>query len=307
MARRHKAHRAIRRGGRPARRARRKVSRFAAWKKIWHHSVQFILGSCHALFVLLLVGGMGGLGWLIYHGDMERVGQWIVRSGKQEFAAAGLRVEDITVSGVVRTDPEALTALLSPLYGQPLWEAPLDAIERQVRGIPWVESSEVYRQLPSGLHIHIIERQPVARWEGEENRLYLVDAQGVLIPFSPDNTQGEMFGKLPLLKGEEAHAMIAEWLHLMERNPVLAARVVGGRWVHQRRWDIYFEEGATVQLPGETPFAAWDRLARLEETKGILKQGIARIDMRVPDRLLIRLVESPQDEAAEGSSAGAAE
>ena len=65
---------------------------------------------------------------------------------------------------------------------------------------------------------------------------------------------------------------------------------VGGR-----RWSVRFKNGVEARLPEKDPAASWTRLAKLAREHDVLDRDIKVIDLRLPDRLYVRL--SP--EAAE--------
>ena len=55
--------------------------------------------------------------------------------------------------------------------------ADLDAIQRAVEALPWVDHARVQRHWPNGLHVQVSEQTAAARW-GESGLL---------------NTRGELF------------------------------------------------------------------------------------------------------------------
>ena len=72
-------------------------------------------------------------------------------------------------------------------------------------------------------------------------------------------------------------------------EPDLAPRVRAAVWVGDRRWNLRFDNGVDVKLPADSPQAAWSLLARLEREQRLLARDITIIDMRLPDRLVVRL------------------
>ena len=58
---------------------------------------------------------------------------------------------------------------------------------------------------------------------------------------------------------------------------------VGGR-----RWNLQLDNDIDVALPEDDPTAAWRRLAQLERSDGMLEREIQAVDLRLPDRLVVR-------------------
>ena len=58
---------------------------------------------------------------------------------------------------------------------------------------------------------------------------------------------------------------------------------VGGR-----RWNLRFAGGIDVRLPEENAAQAWARLAELERKQRLLGRDVIVVDMRLPDRLVVR-------------------
>ena len=67
---------------------------------------------------------------------------------------------------------------------------------------------------------------------------------------------------------------------------------VGGR-----RWNLRIDNSIDVLLPADDPAGAWADLARLQRSSAILKRDVQAIDMRLPDRLVVRVVPEPPKEA----------
>ena len=76
---------------------------------------------------------------------------------------------------------------------------------------------------------------------------------------------------------------------MLAREPQLAARVRAAVWVGDRRWNLQFDNGVAVKLPADSPQVAWSLLAQLEKQQNLLARDLSVIDMRMPDRLVVRL------------------
>ena len=59
-------------------------------------------------------------------------------------------------------------------------------------------------------------------------------------------------------------------------------------WVSKRRWNLRLDGDIDVRLPEDDPAAAWQRLAEYERTHRVLERDVQVLDLRIPDRLIVR-------------------
>ena len=101
---------------------------------------------------------------------------------------------------------------------------------------------------------------------------------------------------LPLIVGTDAPRHAADLFAAIETNPELAARVRAAVRVGERRWNLYFDSfdgGMAVRMPEEAVGAAWTRLGALEHDYKILERDLEFLDLRMDDRLIVRLHKDP--------------
>jgi cell division protein FtsQ len=207
----------------------------------------------------------------------------------QTTALAGLRLEALNVEGRDRTSPEDIIAALNVGRGSPILTIDVAEARAAIESLPWVKAARVERQLPNTLHVTIEERRPYALWQ-HGNRYTLVDREGTPIVTVPDADPG-----MRVIVGRDAPAHAAALFTEMDKAPDLAARVRAAVRVSGRRWNIYFdsfENGIAVRLPENDMAASWARLVQLEHEHKILERDISIIDLRLPDRLVVRLRKS---------------
>src|SRR5207248_9698143 len=82
------------------------------------------------------------------------------------------------------------------------------------------------------------------------------------------------------------------------RGPEPAARVRAAGRVDGRRWNLRIDDAIDVMLPEDDPSAAWSRLAVLERGNGLLQREVKSVDLRLPDRLVLRVSGTPANETA---------
>lgn len=229
----------------------------------------------------LVVGGA-----VLWHsGVIQRGTQAAVASALGATARAGFRIEEITVSGRSRTPLEQVAAAIGAQHGAPILAVELERVKDRLEAIPSVKVAAVERRLPGALHLAIVERTPVAIWQNNGEHM-LVDREGHTIPGSIAG-----FEDLPLVVGDGAGVRADELLTMLAAEPQLAARVKAAVRVANRRWNVMLDDalhGVEVRLPEDQAEAAWHRLAQLEKEKGVTNRAVAMIDLRTPDRLVLK-------------------
>lgn len=227
-------------------------------------------------------------GAVVWHsGVIQRTTHNVVAAVMGATARAGFRVDQITVAGRARTTMDQLAAALGAGHGSPILALNLREAKERIESLPSVKIAAVERRLPNAMHIAIVERQPIAIWQNNGGHA-LVDHTGQVIP-------GPIAGHehLPLVVGDGAAQRADELLAMLDAQPVLAARVKAAIRVGNRRWNLMLDdsqEGLEVRLPEDEneAAAAWNRLAQLERTQGLSGRSVRMVDLRVPDRMILR-------------------
>ena len=198
--------------------------------------------------------------------------------------AAGFSVEEVLVRGRRTTDGQVILAALDAERGDPiLWFDP-HAARLRIEALPWVRSAVVERRLPDTVFVSLEERRPLALWQ-LHRQLQVIDAEGAVL--AADGL--ERYAWLPMVVGEDAPRHAPALLAALRAVPVVAARVHASVRVAGRRWDLRLDNGVAVQLPAEGVEDALQRLASVEAAEGLFDRDIVAIDMRLHDRIAIRL------------------
>src|SRR5271165_995358 len=206
-------------------------------------------------------------------------------------ARLGLVVTDIKVEGRETTDRETILTALGAGPGTPILAMSPRRAKEQLETLPWVRSAVVERRLPDTLYVRLVERKPLALWQ-HGGKLELVDREGGVIPVA----RLDRFAKLPMVVGEGAASHAAELLEMLASDPDLAARVTAAVRVGDRRWNLRIDNAIDVLLPADEAASAWSQLASLERSSAILKRDVQTIDLRLPDRLVLRVSPEPPKE-----------
>ena len=236
-----------------------------------------------AAFVLCGGGVVAAAIWLIQPGTLDGVRDEIRAGFVSATAGAGMTVQQIRTAGHERTSPEAILSSIGVDIGTPIFAVDLSATRERIQAIDWVENATVKRHLPSTLHVRVVERRPVALWQRNQ-RLVMVDRSGTEIGAEPI----ARFAHLPIVVGDGALRHMPTLLDAMAADPALSKRIQAAIWIGGRRWTLHFDNGLEAKLPESETAAAWARLVREIGEHRLLEEPIAVVDLRLPDRTVLR-------------------
>ena len=230
------------------------------------------------LLVLLVVTGIGLFLNRHWTGAMHNMEEFVAK-------AVGAKVEHVMVEGLVNTDPVELKEAIQLGRGDSLVGFNSSETRARIEKVTWVKLASVERKLPDTIRVHVYEHMPLARLQDSEG-MWVIDKHGRMIDESD-----ERFEYLPLISGEGAAAKASELFVLLSETPKISEKVVQATYIGERRWNLGFESGVTVQLPEENPSMALSVLTRLDEKRHVLSMQGGVIDLRLEDRIVIRLKE----------------
>jgi cell division protein FtsQ len=202
-------------------------------------------------------------------------------------ARAGLRVQHVEVEGRVNTSEPMLRAAIGVARDDAILAVKLGPMKQRIESLMSVQSATVERRLPDRIIVRLTEREPFAVWQNQ-GKFSLVDRAGKVVELDLTESRG-----LPLIVGAGAPVAAAPLLDALNANPALLARMVAAIRVGERRWNLRLTNGTDILLPEGQETVAIKRLMALHQDQGLLDRPLKSVDMRLPDRLVVR----PQTEA----------
>lgn len=196
----------------------------------------------------------------------------------------GFAVEDVRVSGNQHTSEIDILQLLGLDGSTSLLGLDIAAARQALSQLPWVESAEVRKVYPSTVEVVLRERQAFGIWQHGSD-LSLIERSGSVIAPLRDNK----FASLPLFVGRDAETAAAAIDEEFSNWPAIASRVKAFVRIGGRRWDVHLDNGVIVRLPEENVAGALALLNRFDEEQQVLSRDIALVDLRLPDRVAVRL------------------
>jgi cell division protein FtsQ len=194
-------------------------ARTPKWKWLGR-AVQWRSYARRAALLLLLVAGLAALTWAL-----DRPLRVISMDGSFQ-----------------RVSPGQIEKAVAPFSQTGFMSADLDAIQRAVEALPWVEHARIQRRWPNSLHVTVVEQTAAARWR----------ESGLL------NTRGELFvrsaahvpAELPRLSGPEGtESQVAQrYLSIQGRMLEAGMRIAALRLDERGAWEMDLDSGVTVRL-----------------------------------------------------------
>ena len=201
-------------------------------------------------------------------------------------SAAGLAIDQVKITGQSETSEVDILGRLDIGRHPSLFTFDLDAARERVETLPWVAQATLRKLYPDTLEVTVMERLPYALWQHGET-VFLIDPQGTAIT----DFIGERYTNLPLVVGPGANDRVDEFLDLILSQPTLLPRVRAGVLISNRRWNIVLGDAVEIMLPENDPSRALARIAGLDAQFQLLSRDIVAVDLRSPDRLVVRLSE----------------
>ena len=197
-------------------------------------------------------------------------------------AVAGLRVNDVVIQGRANTPEPLLRAALGVNKGDPILGFSVEQARERIESLSWVEQATIERQLPGTVVVYLKERRPFAIWQNQ-GKFVLIDRTGQVVT----NENVADFRQLPLVVGPGAPDGAADLIDALNNHPHIKERMVAAVRVGERRWNLQMRNGPDVLLPEGHEAVALDRLAQLEDAHKLFERPLQRIDLRLPNMLVL--------------------
>jgi len=200
----------------------------------------------------------------------------------------GLTLDDIIVSGRQRTTRTEVELAVGVTRGDNMLKMDVYAIKQSLEQLPWVKHAEVERGFfPNVLNITLEEKQVAAIWQLSE-KFYPLDEDGKVI-----HADFRTREPILLIVGAQAPDHLKELLSIVNDNDAAyLKRIKVANFIAGRRWNLILDDivnGVTIKLPDEGAARAWKKMLDLDKTKGLLKRKLTIIDLRLPNKVIVKL------------------
>lgn len=227
------------------------------------------------------------------------LGVGIVRGGHVEFMieafrdardavanTAGFRIAHVAISGRKNLSQDEVLAIGGVSGRRSLLFLDAAIVRDRLKATPWIADATVLKFYPDSIQIDIVERAAFALWQHAGSVSVISEKGTVLQPYTPGP-----FKSLPLIVGKGAETHAKDFLDLLAQHPHIRSQVKAIVFVGERRWNLRLADGIDVRLPEQDVGGALAMLTKLDKDEKLFSRDITAIDMRLPDRLSVRLSE----------------
>ncbi|HWP25611.1 MAG TPA: cell division protein FtsQ/DivIB [Xanthobacteraceae bacterium] len=201
--------------------------------------------------------------------------------------ALGFRIEAITITGQYQLTEAEILAAAGVTDRSSLLFLDAAAARAGLLAKPWIADATVLKLYPGRLHIAVSEREPFALWQ-RDSRVTVIDAEGIVL----ETVVAKQFASLPLVVGKGADRKAKDFLAILGKFPALRTQVYAAVLVAERRWNLKLKNGVDVRLPEDGVESALQTLVTLDRDKKLLTRDIVAVDLRLPDRVTVKLSEA---------------
>jgi cell division protein FtsQ len=198
--------------------------------------------------------------------------------------AMGLRIAAVSLSGQRQVSREEIFAAAGVTENSSLLFLDVADARTKLEAIPWVTEATVRKLYPDRLQIMVTEREPFALWQ-REGKVTVIAADGTVLSRQIE----PRLAALPFVVGGGAAAKARDFLAILDKHPAIRDQVRAAIFVAERRWNLRLKNGIDVRLPESDIEGALTTLARLDREKRLLTRDIMAVDLRLADRVTVRL------------------
>jgi cell division protein FtsQ len=199
--------------------------------------------------------------------------------------AMGFRIQSISIAGRKQLGEKDILATAGVSSRTSLLFLDVEAARARLKANPWIADAEVRKLYPGRLQITIEEREAFALWQ-KDGKLAVIAGDGAMLaPFAGE----QRFAALPLVVGAGAETRAKDFLVVLARYPAIRGEVRAAIFIAERRWNLRMKNGIDVRLPETGVEHALDTLAGLDRDKKLLARDVTSVDLRLPDRVGVRL------------------
>ena len=237
-----------------------------------------------AATLLVLLGG-AGLG-VVQGGHVDELVSALSDTRNAAANRFGFRIATVAINGRKQLSQDEILAIGGVNGRSSLLFLDAAVVRDKLKANPWIADATVLKLYPDRLQIDVVERTAFALWQ-QDGHLSVIADDGAIL----ESYVTRRFTSLPLVVGKGAQTRAKDFLALLDRYPQVRSVTKAAILVGERRWNLRLNDGLDIRLPENDVGNALATLSKLDKEDRLFSRDITAIDMRLPDRLTVRLSE----------------
>lgn len=250
-----------------------------------------LLRGVELLFLCALLGA-SGLYSAMRGGHLEKVASGLHDVADRAAQAVGFQTANVVLAGAKRLSRQDVLHIAGITEQSTLFLIDAENTRERILRNPWIADAAVRKLYPDRLEIVIKEKKPYAVWQ-HQGEFSIVAKDGT--PIDRIDRRKVRDSGLPFVVGAGAEKRAAALFKMLGHFPTIKSEVVAAIFVAERRWNLRLKSGIDVRLPEDNPDVALMKLVALDRNDHLLSRDVTVIDLRIKDRVAVRL----SDEAAQ--------
>lgn len=240
------------------------------------------LGTVATLLILIGTLSVG----VVRGGHVEYMVEAVKDARDAMANAAGFRIAKVAINGRKNLSQDEVLAIGGISGRRSLLFLDAAEVRDKLKAAPWVAEATVLKLYPDTIQIDLVERDAFALWQRNGTVSVISDKGTILQPYVPGP-----FRSLPLVVGKGAETRAKDFLDQLAKYPSIRSQVKAIIFVSERRWNLRMADGVDVRLPEADVERALATLTKLDRDEKLFTRDITAVDLRLPDRLTVRLSE----------------
>lgn len=204
---------------------------------------------------------------------------------------AGFEIEQVAISGNKNIRRDEVLSIIGISDRRSLLFLDAGEAREKLQAVPWIAEATIQKLYPNRVVVTLKEREAFALWQ-TRGKVQVIAADGTVIGPLTDRR----FTSLPLVVGQGAATRAKAFLAQLEAFPAVREKTRAAILVADRRWNLRLKNGMDIKLPEEDIPRALATLEDLDRRKGLMNKDIQFVDLRLPDRVTVRLSEAAAKE-----------